>query len=122
MAMKIEPVDPARLAAEMEADADVLKALAANGDISTIARPVDLHFKGKQELIVALGDDADELGFEFVQFNEHEDGEWSVDFTLSSTIEPQVLAQLTERALEIEAAYGVDYDGWGCVAQTGPSN
>lgn len=118
--MKIEPVDPARLAAEIEADADVLAALAANGDIATIARPVDLHFKGRQELIVALGDDADELGFEFVQFNEHEDGEWSVDFTLSSTIAPQVLAKLTERALEIEAAYGVNYDGWGCVAQTGP--
>jgi regulator of RNase E activity RraB len=120
--MKIEPVDPARLAAEMEADADVLAALAANGDIASIARPVDLHFKGRQDLIVTLGDDADALGFEFVQFNEHEDGEWSVDFNLISTIEPHVLAKLTERALEIEAAYGVDYDGWGCVAQNGHKN
>lgn len=117
--MMAPKVDRERLAAELEADADVLRALAENGDEPTSKRPVDLHFKGSEDAIVALGEDADELGLRFVQYNEYEDGDWSVDFSIDSTVEPHVMARLTERALEIEIAYGVEYDGWGCVAQSG---
>ncbi len=117
--MKPPAVDPKRLAAELEADAEVLRALAENGDIAELVRDVDLHFKGAEPDIVALGDEAEDLGLEFIQFNEYEDGEWSVDFRLQSSIEPDIMARLTHRALEIELAYNVEYDGWGCAVQSG---
>ncbi len=112
-------IDPAQLAAEIAADAEILQALAENGDIATLVRPIDLHFKGPQDRIEALAQAADDLGFEFIEFGEYEDGDWAADFSLLGTTEPQAMAALTRRALEIELAYGVEYDGWGCAANDG---
>ena len=51
--MTTPTIDPEKLSAEIAADAEVLQALAENGDIATLVRPVDLHFKGSQEAIEA---------------------------------------------------------------------
>jgi regulator of RNase E activity RraB len=112
-------IDPEQLAAEIAADAEILQALAENGDVATLVRPIDLHFKGPQDKIEALAEAADDLGFEFVEFGEYEDGDWAADFTIEGTTEPEAMAALTKRALEIEQAYGVEYDGWGCAAYDG---
>ena len=120
--MTIPMIDPDKLAAEIAADAEVLQALAENGDIATLVRPVDLHFKGSQEAIEALVEASEELGFEFIEFGEYEDGDIAADFIVESTVEPDVMAALVKRALEIEQVYGVEFDGWGCEAQTGNAN
>jgi len=112
-------IDPQRLADELEADRDVLRSLSENGDVNTIVRPVDLHFKGARQSIKALADDAEELGFRFVALNEHEDGEWSVDLQIDITTEYSSIEKLTRQALEIEASHDVESDGWGCSAETG---
>ena len=115
-------VDPEYLAAEIAADAEILKALADNGDIASIVRPIDLHFKGTQDRVETLVEDADELCLEFVEFGEYEYGDWAVDFVLEGTTEPDAMAALVKRALEIELVYGVEFDGWGCAAETGTEN
>ncbi len=115
-------VDPAKLAAEIAADAEILKALAENGDVASMVRPIDLHFKGDQDAIEALAEASEELGFEFVEFGEYEDGDIAVDFLVQGTTEPEAMAALTKRALEIEITFGVEYDGWGCEAQSGKAN
>jgi len=112
-------IDPARLAAEIADDAEILAELAENGDIASLPRPIDLHFKGPQEAIEALAEAGEELGLSFIEFGEYEDGDIAADFTVDSTTEPAAMADLTRRALEIEIAFGVEYDGWGCEAQTG---
>lgn len=117
--MTAPQVDPEKLAAEIAADAEILHALAENGDVATIVRPIDLHFKGPQDRIEALADAADELGLEFIEFGEYEDGDWAADFVLDGTTEPAAMAALVKRALEIELAHGVEFDGWGCAAETG---
>lgn len=115
-------IDPDKLAAEIAADADVLKALAENGDIATLVRPIDLHFKGPQDAIEALVEASEALGFEFIEFGEYEDGDIAADFIVESTVEADVMAALVKRALEIEITHGVEFDGWGCEAQTGKAN
>lgn len=115
-------VDPEHLAAEIAADAEILKALTENGDVASLLRPIDLHFKGSPSRIEALAEASEELGLEFLEFGEYEDGDWAADFTLEGTTEPEAMAALTKRALEIELAYGVEYDGWGCAANTGTEN
>lgn len=115
----VPEIDPVQLAAEIAADAKILRALADNGDIDTLVRLIDLHFKGPQDRIEALAEAADALGLEFLEFGEYEDGEWAADFSITGTTEPEAMAALTKRALEIEQAYSVEYDGWGCAANDG---
>ena len=115
-------IDPARLEAEIADDAEILAELADNGDIAAIARPIDLHFKGTQDAIEALVEASEDLGLTFIEFGEYEDGDIAADFTVEGTTEPAAMAALTRRALEIEIAYSVEYDGWGCEAQTRQPN
>jgi regulator of RNase E activity RraB len=120
--MSAPAIDPDKLAAEIAADADVLRALAENGDVASVKRPIDLHFKGTQEAIEALVAASDGLGFAFVEFGEYEDGDIAADFIVESTVEPNAMAALVRRALEIEIIHGVEFDGWGCEAQSGKAN
>jgi hypothetical protein len=112
-------IDPTRLADALAADRDVLESLAANGDISSITRPIDLHFKGARDAIEQLAGDVEGLSLRFVGFNVYEDGAWSVDLQMDGTTNFAPIEQLTRKAVEIEISHDVDYDGWGCVNQTG---
>jgi regulator of RNase E activity RraB len=112
-------IDPARLAEEMAADAEVLADLARNGDIAELPRTIDVHFKGPQEAIENLAEDAQGLGFRFIDFGEFEDGDWAADLQCDGPVTPDALRALITRALEIEISHGVEFDGWGCLAETG---
>jgi regulator of RNase E activity RraB len=116
------PIDLMKFAMEIAADSEVLADLAANGDVATLVRPIDVHFKGEQSLIEALAADAPALGFAFVGFGEYEDGDWALDLKIDGTTQPDAMAGLTRKALEIERSHGVEYDGWGCPAQTGTNS
>jgi hypothetical protein len=112
-------IDPARLAEEVAANEEVLMALAANGDIAELSRPIDVHFKGPQDAIEDLAEAAQSLGFRFIDFGEFEDGDWAGDFQVDGPVTRDALKALITRALEIEISHGVEFDGWGCAAETG---
>jgi regulator of RNase E activity RraB len=112
-------IDPNRLAEEMAADAEVLAELKRNGDIAELSRTIDVHFKGAQDAIENLAEDAQGLGFRFIDFGEFEDGDWAADLQVDGPVTPDALRALITRALEIEISHGVEFDGWGCLAETG---
>ena len=113
-------VDPARLAEELAADEEVIAALRDNGDVATLVRPVDVHFEGDEEAISRLEDEAEELGWTVVEVAEEEDGLFTLWIQREQTTTDAALRGLTEEALRLEADYGLSYDGWGTVAETGP--
>ena len=116
---RLMAINLTRLAEELAANEDVLLALAANGDIAERSRVVDVHFKGAQDAIEALAEDAGALGFRFIDFGEFEDGDWAADFQVDGPVTRPALSALITRALEIELSHGVEFDGWGCEAETG---
>ena len=113
-------IDQARLDEELEANEEVLLALAASGDIAELSRTIDVHFKGAQDVIETLAEDAESLGFRFIDFGEFEDGDWAADLQVDGPVTRPALNTLVTRALEIEISHGVEFDGWGCEAETGP--
>ena len=115
-------IDPKRLAEEMAADMEVLADLRRNGDIAELSRTIDVHFKGPQDEIENLAEDAQGLGFRFIDFGEFEDGDWVADLQVDGPVTPDALRALITRALEIEISHGVEFDGWGCQAETGSAN
>jgi len=115
-------IDPKRLAEEMAADEEVLAQLAANGDVAELSRTIDVHFKGPQDAIEALAEDAQGLGFRFIDFGEFDDGDWAADLQVDGPVTRQALSALITRALEIEISHDVEFDGWGCAAAIGPEN
>lgn len=117
--MTLLPVDPDRLAEEWLADQDVLANLAENGDRSDIARPVDVSFRGSPDVLERLSDQAEELGFEYLDIEESDDGDPWLFLVREQCTDPEAIRALTMVCLQIEATFGVEYDGWGCVAQTG---
>ena len=112
-------IDNQRLAEELEANEEVLVALAANGDIASLPRTIDVHFKGNQDAVENLAEDAQGLGFRFIDFGEFEDGDWAADLQVDGPVTRDALRALITRALEIEISHGVEFDGWGCEAETG---
>ena len=114
-------IDPARLDEELEANEEVLLALAANGDIADLSRTIDLHFKGPQDDIENLAEDAQGLGFRFIDFGEFEDGDWAADLQVDGPVTRAALSALITRVLEIELTHNVEFDGWGCAAESGPA-
>nr|WP_243446048.1 ribonuclease E inhibitor RraB [Polymorphobacter fuscus] len=103
----------------MAADQEVLAELARNGDIAELPRTIDVHFKGPQDAIENLAEDAQGLGFRFIDFGDFEDGDWAADLQVDGPVTSVALKALITRALEIEISHGVEFDGWGCQAETG---
>jgi regulator of RNase E activity RraB len=121
------PIDEARFEQEWEQDRELLAQLAANGDVATVERTIDVSFIGTELALEKLAEAAEDLGFEFAQLVPDEDadeeGQWRLDLDIVQTIEPDVVRALTRTCLEIEATYsGVEYDGWGCMATDGANN
>jgi len=110
------PIDQKRVEAELAADADVLRSLNENGDVPSIARPVDVRFVGPVKNIGLLEDQIATLGWNVVQRVNLEDGSEALDVQRNQTTDRTAIRLLTEAALQIEAKYGVHYDGWGTVA------
>ncbi|MDX3882879.1 MAG: ribonuclease E inhibitor RraB [Sphingomonas sp.] len=117
--MKLPPVDPARLNEEWRADQDVLANLRENGDRPDIPRAVDVSFRGPPDALDDLADAAEELGFEVIETEPSDDGEPWLFLQRMQTADADAIKALTITCLQIEAMFGLEYDGWGCVAQTG---
>lgn len=117
--MTIPPIDPERLEREWEADLDVLASLASNGDRPEIERPVDVNFRGSQEALEALAARAADFGFVVIETETSEDGDLSLFLERSQPADEASIRALTETCLQIELIFGLEYEGWGCVAETG---
>lgn len=112
-------IDPVRLEAEWQADQEVLANLVENGDRPEIARPVDVSFSGTRDALDRLAEQADELGFDFLDLEESEDGELCLFLVREQPADAASIRALTETCLQIEETFGVEYDGWGCPAVDG---
>jgi hypothetical protein len=120
MSMKLPKVDPARMEQEWAADQDVLRNLAANGDRASVKRAVDVSFRGPEENLERLSEAAKSLGL--VELDREEDaegGEPYLFFERFQAVDAQSIKDLTRLCLQIEIMFDVEYDGWGCEAQTG---
>ena len=117
--MSIPPIDPARLNEEWEADQDVLANLLENGDRPEIPRSIDVSFRGPPDALDRLAETADDYGFSIIEIEHSEDGEPWLFLARTQAADAESIQALTATCLQIEAMFGLEYDGWGCVAQTG---
>lgn len=116
--MTLPPVDPKRLEQEWQADQDVLANLRQNGDRPDLLRAVDVSFRGPPDVLERLTETAEELGFDFLETEESEDGDPWVFLVREQAADDESIRALTTVCLQLEAMFSVEYDGWGCPAQT----
>ncbi|HEX7782110.1 MAG TPA: ribonuclease E inhibitor RraB [Sphingobium sp.] len=119
MSVKLPQVDVARLEQEWEADSQVLANLAANGDKAHILRPVDVSFCGTEEAFEQVLAIASQFGFVELDREEDEDGDLFLFLECEQAVDEQSIRALAKKCLQIEILCGVEYDGWGCEAETG---
>ena len=119
MSQNLPPVDESRLAAEWEADKDVLANLAANGDVARIARPVDVSFRGSEQDFERVLTIASQFGMVELDREEDEEGDLFLFLECVQAVDEASIRALTRKCLQIEILCGVEYDGWGCEAQAG---
>ena len=119
MSLKLPQVDPARLEAEWDADKDVLVQLAANGDRAKQPRPVDVSFRGTEENFERVLNVANQFGFVELDREVGEDGEHYLFLECESAVDEDSIRAITRKCIQIEMMFDVEYDGWGCEAQTG---
>ena len=119
MSIKLPPVDEARLAAEWEADREVLANLAANGDKPMIPRAVDVSFKGNDKDFDRVLEIASQFGMVELDREEDEDGDLFLFLECEQAVDEASIKALTKKCLQIEILCGVEYDGGGCEARTG---
>jgi hypothetical protein len=117
--MTLPDVDPARLEEELLADEDVLLNLARNGDRPEIERPIDVSFRGDEDDLARLEADAGTFGFTVLEREEDEDGEISLFLERTQKADPASIKALTILCLQIELLYDLEFEGWGCMAETG---
>ena len=115
--MTLPEVSPARLEEEWSADKEVLASLRENGDRAEIVRPVDVSFSGSEDALDKLEEDAAELVFEPIE-RENDRG-WTLFLGREQAADEASIKALTRLCLQIELAYDVEYDGWGCTAEDG---
>jgi len=120
MSTKLPKVDPARMEQEWQADQDVLRNLAANGDRAQVKRAVDVSFRGPEANLERLSEAAKTFGLvELDREDDAEGGEPYLFFERFQGVDAQSIKDLTRICLQIEIMFEVEYDGWGCEAQTG---
>jgi len=119
MSVKLPQIDPARLEAEWEADKDVLANLAANGDKAHIRRPVDVSFRGDDARFEQVLLIASQFGFVELDREVDEEGDHFLFLECEQAVDEASIRALTLKCLQIEQLCDVEYDGWGCAAETG---
>lgn len=102
-----------------EADTDVLRRLDADGDDFNKVREVDFTFKcatqDKAETVAGFLDD-----FQYGKASVIvEDNEFIVQLLINMPVTQNVLLCVSGFMTCIAELYGVEIDGWGCVAQNG---
>lgn len=113
------PLDPARLQREIAADADVVRSLESNGDLHELNRSVEVRYKGPRKNLLTLTAFLKRQGWRTQPPVKLNGKEYALDNRHVQNTEPLKLIALTTASLKIDHVFGVDYDGWGCVAQTG---
>jgi regulator of RNase E activity RraB len=119
MSLKLPKVDPARLEAEWEADKDILRQLAANGDKARRPRLVDVSFRGDDEGFEKVLNIASQFGFVELDRETDDEGDQYLFLECEQAVDEESIRALTRKCLQIEIMCGVEYDGWGCQAATG---
>ncbi|CUS43184.1 MAG: ribonuclease E inhibitor RraB [Pseudomonadota bacterium] len=120
--MTLPEVDQTRFEQEWLGDQDVLASLAKNGDRPEIPRMVDISFSGDEEALDRLAENAGELGFAVIDREENEEGGISLFLAREQKADAASIKALTLQCLQIEILYDVEYEGWGCMAETGSSH
>ena len=117
--MTLPKVDPARFEEEWRDDQEVLASLAENGDHPELPRSIDVSFTGDEAALDRLADEAEDLGFAVIDREENEDGGISLFLAREQPADADSIKALTLQCLQIELTYDVEYEGWGCMAETG---
>ncbi len=116
----IRPISDERWETVWAADLDVLRNLRANGDEPSVPREIDVSFRGPLDSLKRLQAGCSNFGFAVQDFIESDDeGEPWLFLVRTQTSDEDAIRDLTMTYLQIEDAFGVECDGWGCVAQSG---
>jgi regulator of RNase E activity RraB len=111
--------DLTRFNEEWAEDQNVLRNLAENGDDPSISRAVDVSFRGDIDALEALAEASPEYGFAILEWAPDEEDGPCLYLDRPQTVEAEAIKELTITCLRIERRFGVEYDGWGCMAQDG---
>lgn len=104
-----------------EADIDVLRALDRQGDRFSIARPVDFLLRAEsREKAALVAGFINDYQFGAAKASEDESGH-SVQVIINMPVEQNVILSVSGFMQCIAELYGLEYDGWGCIAQTAPN-
>jgi len=102
-----------------EADTDVLRSLDSNGDEFSKFREVDFSFKcpsrDKADTVAGFLNDF-QYGRASVIF---EDDQYMVQVLIDMPVTQNILLCVSGFMTCIAELYGVEIDGWGCIAQNG---
>ena len=117
--MNLEHIDPVRWNEVWEADIEVLRNLRTNGDCPEIIRKVDASFRGPLSRLRELAARCSNFGFEVDELVEaDEQGNPWLWLVRDQQTDDESMREFTMTYLQIEDAFGVECDGWGCIAQT----
>ncbi len=98
-------------------DVDVLRSLDANGDDFTKFRDVDFLFrcpsKEKAELVASFINDYQYGRATAVE----QDRDHSIQVVINMPVQQNIIASVAGFMTCLASLYGLDFDGWGCVAQ-----
>lgn len=108
-------IDGDRLEHETSVDADVIEGLRNDGDVASIARPVNLHFVGTKSNLERLANDLQAGDWRVIEIYPYQES-YAIDIRIEMTTDAQAIRQLTETSLRIEKAYEIRSDGWGTLA------
>jgi len=100
-----------------KADTDLLRTLDSQGDNFSAPRDVDflLRAPSKEKAEIASGFINDyQFGKATLQ---EQDGQYSVLVIINMAIQQQAILSVSGFMGCVCALFGLDYDGWGCVAQ-----
>ena len=98
------------------ADLDVIRNLRCDGDDPAAPREIDVSFRGSREALQRLHAASTNFGFTVQSFEVDEEGEPWLFLVRTQTSDDDAMRDLTETYLTIEDAFGVECDGWGCMA------
>ena len=100
------------------ADVDVLHALNKQGDDFSKFRQVDFRLRSpsqeKAELVAGFVNDFRYGDASAVEYN----GAWTVQVVIHMPVQQSIIASVAGFMTCVAELYGLEFDGWGCVAQT----
>ena len=116
----MRPIDPQRFDKVWAEDLDVLRSLRSNGDDPEVPREIDVSFRGTLTDLQRVAGACENFGFEVQELiSEDDNGEPWLFLVRTQPADEDAIRDLTVTYLQIEDAFDVRCDGWGCVGQTG---